>query len=405
MSDQRDGGIAWTDETWNPIRGCSRVSEGCRHCYAVRMAARFCGPGQPYEGLIRWPMDLLHEDASGPPRWNGVVRLVVEKLADPLRWRRPRRIFVNSMSDLFHEELTDWQIAAVFGVMAAAPWHTFQVLTKRPQRMKDWFTWVDVMAKRCERVFPDDSQGWRSQHIVTSRARHYGAPSSVQPSGDAWPLPNVWLGVSAENQAAADERIPLLLECPAAVRWVSAEPLLGPIDVNTVLLDWVVVGCESGPGARPMLLDWVRSIRDQCADADTKFFFKQAMEGDLDGKANVVGMTGREADASINAVVAQYADPAMMAKAVIQWACEHITLDPDRYCDEYVEGEWIFGRVQGEGEGEAGAVITYATEPSPETGDVGWCWWAMGEMGEAKDIKEAMAAAEAVMRQYLEMPR
>ena len=129
--------IAWTDETWNPLRGCSRISEGCRHCYAETMAARFSGPGQPYEGTIR----------NG--RWSGNVRIVPEKLGDPLRWTRPRMVFVNSMSDLFHDNVPNEFIAAVFGVIAAAPRHTFQVLTKRPARMLEWFEW------QREQAWPD----------------------------------------------------------------------------------------------------------------------------------------------------------------------------------------------------------------------------------------------------------
>ena len=211
MSD--DSKIEWTNATWNPIRGCSRVSEGCRHCYAESVAARFSGPGLPYEGLVRI--------ASGKPTgWNGVVRMVHEHLADPLRWKRPRRVFVNSMSDLFHESLTNEQIAAVFGVMAAAPRHTFQVLTKRSARMREWFAWVADHGAR----------GARS--ACRASAALYLVASPEVPGGDEWPLRNVWLGVSTENQAAADERIPELLRTPAAVRWISAEPLIGPVDLR-----------------------------------------------------------------------------------------------------------------------------------------------------------------------------
>ena len=201
MSD--DSKIEWTDATWNPIRGCSRVSEGCRHCYAERVAARFSGPGQPYEGLVRISNTL---DGRKPTGWNGTVRMVAEHLADPLRWKKPRRIFVNSMSDLFHERLTNEQIAAVFGVMAAAGSHTFQVLTKRAARMREWFAWAG----------DHGASGARSA-CRASAALYLGALPEP-PGADTWPLPNVWLGVSAENQAAADERIPDLLATPAAVR-------------------------------------------------------------------------------------------------------------------------------------------------------------------------------------------
>ena len=292
MSD--DSKIEWTDATWNPIRGCSRVSEGCRRCYAESVAARFSGPGLPYDGLVRI-------GARGKPTgWNGVVRMVPEHLADPLRWRRPRRIFVNSMSDLFHERLTNEQIAAVFGVMAAAPHHTFQVLTKRAARMRAWFEWVG-----CQRGQTPRSVCSQAASPLVKRIWDFAM-------GDrSWPLPNVWLGVSVENQAAADERIPELLRTPAAVRWISAEPLLGLVDLTMIRdgswydtegadlydattghaywrngdhglgggprLDWIVAGCESGHGARPCDVAWLRSLRDQCAAAGVAFFLKQAI--------------------------------------------------------------------------------------------------------------------------------
>lgn len=286
MSDQRDGGISWTDETWNPIRGCSRVSEGCRNCYAEKVAGRFSGPGLPYEGLV-----TIGEKG---PRWNGTVRLVPEHLGDPLRWKRPRRVFVNSMSDLFHESLRFETIAAVFGVMAAAPQHTFQVLTKRPKRALEFFAWAER-----------ENTGHVMAHALCVQPTTW--PSCVGEEGDGlidhpglnrWPLPNVWLGVSVEDQATADERIPLLLGCPAAVRWVSYEPALGPITFTRLTwgngdfcnalvrdsyrggleserLDWIVVGGESGPGARPFDVAWARSVIQQGREAGTAVFVKQ----------------------------------------------------------------------------------------------------------------------------------
>lgn len=234
-------GINWTDSTWNPIRGCSPVSQGCARCYAARVAHRFSGPGEPYEGLADW--------RGGRAVFNGTIRLVHSALDQPLRWKRPRRIFVNSMSDLFHENVPGRVVDDVFAVMAEAHWHTFQVLTKRPKRAADWFASVAV------------------------------------------PLPNVWLGVSVEDQKAADERIPLLLQCPAAVRFLSCEPLLGRVSICQWMfrretaerfpdhagqrIGWVIAGGESGPGARPMHPDWARSLRDQCAAAGVPFLFKQ----------------------------------------------------------------------------------------------------------------------------------
>lgn len=262
MGDQRNGGIAWTEETWNPIRGCSKVSTGCANCYAETMAARFCGEGMPYAGLV-----------TPGGQWNGTVRLVRGHLEDPLRWRRPRRVFVNSMSDLFHEHLSFEEIASIFGVMAAAPQHTFQVLTKRPARMREWFEWVSQPGDRPVSRCWDAGVG----HLGRLDVRNF----------EAWPLPNVWLGVTVEDQAAADHRIPDLLQVPAAVRFVSCEPLLGPMEIAFAMpwritgaclnrsIDWVICGGESGPWARPMHPDWARGLRDQCSAAGTPFLFKQ----------------------------------------------------------------------------------------------------------------------------------
>jgi protein gp37 len=218
--------IEWSDATWNPVRGCSRVSEGCRFCYAEAVAARFSGPGMPYEGLARM--------SSRGPRWTGAVRTVPERLVDPLRWRRPRRVFVNSMSDLFHEALSDAQIDEVFAVMALASSHQFQVLTKRPARMRAYLSALDVaervaraaMLIRPRRREDDDRVLDEISTNVLWGARLGGG---FEARGfHRWPLPQVWVGVSVENQATADERIPLLLETPAAVRFLSVEPLLGP---------------------------------------------------------------------------------------------------------------------------------------------------------------------------------
>lgn len=306
-------GIEWTDATWNPIRGCSRVSEGCRHCYAETVAARFSGPGQPYEGLARFV------DRPGGPRearWTGKVALVGDQLLTPLRWRRPRRIFVNSMSDLFHEAVPDEWIDRIFAVMALAPHHTFQILTKRPERMRAYFaeTWQPAPAR--ELAIGDETislpaearpgDRWdQIEHAIDDltndpmfdKDRFWTTEGALigRPAWPRRPIPNVWLGVSVENQASADARIPLLLDTPAAVRFISAEPLLGHIDLSaldiggglawnalgrskggvTGCLDWVIVGGESGPGARAMQAGWARSLRDQRAAAGVAFFFKQ----------------------------------------------------------------------------------------------------------------------------------
>lgn len=240
--------IEWTDATWNPVRGCSRVSTGCRNCYAERMAARWSGEGQPYKGLA-WM-------SPTGARWTGRVQLVPELLEVPLRWRRPRRIFVNSMSDLFHEALPFETVARVFDTMRLAPWHTFQVLTKRPSRMRDF-----VQHLRTTSTLPGLVDGDPTAALASSH-------------------PNVWLGVSVEDKRVAAERVPLLLDTSAARRFLSCEPLLGPLDLTPWLsvpngLHWVIAGGESGKGARAMDPAWVRSLRDQCQAVGVPFFFKQ----------------------------------------------------------------------------------------------------------------------------------
>lgn len=265
--------IEWTDRSdWNPIRGCTRVSEGCRNCYAEGIAARFSGPGQPFHGFA--------ERTAKGPRWTGKVQLVEDRLTLPLRWKKPARIFASSTSDIFHESLPDEAIDRIFAVMALAPRHIFQVLTKRPERMRDYVT-----ALHTKRVLKAGMVAVDGMAVI----EHYADPADFP----LWkPLPNVWLGVSVEDQATADERIPHLLATPAARRFLSCEPLLGPVDLGRVYatkdqhgtylheapilaLDWVIAGGESGPNARPMHPDWARSLRDQCQAAGVPFFFKQ----------------------------------------------------------------------------------------------------------------------------------
>lgn len=274
--------IQWTDETWNPIRGCRRRSAGCEQCYAEHVAARFSGPGLPYEGLIK-------QTPSGP-RWNGKVRWVPERLEDPLRWTKPRRIFVNSMSDLFFEALSFERIACIFAIMAAAPRHTFQVLTKRPERAAEFFAWLEMEARAsfdADRPALDsaDSLCWHRDRILCDAARAHGVTRSLDHM-QPWPLPNVWIGTSVEDQKTADARIPVLLTLPAAVRWVSMEPLIGPVDLTQALAevhlsgdwpDWVVIGGESGAKdkVRPMEAEWVRKIIADCRDFDVAVFVKQ----------------------------------------------------------------------------------------------------------------------------------
>lgn len=285
-------GIEWTDATWNPVVGCSLVSPGCTHCYAMGQAARIvrCSEGlnraSTYDGTV--------ETVKGRAVWTGKVALASDAtLTQPLRWKRPRRIFVNSMGDLFHEDVPDEWIDRVFAVMALSPQHTYQILTKRSARMRAYFTDPRVMGRIARVLLDAVIEGSvpvrdmaKPSWPVISIGADIDEPDDI--ALRAWPLPNLWLGVSAEDQRRADERIPDLLATPAAIRFVSAEPLLGPIDFmkswevkNGLLrlafpaLDWIIVGGESGKGARPMHPDWARAIRDQCAAAGTTFFFKQ----------------------------------------------------------------------------------------------------------------------------------
>jgi protein gp37 len=237
----------------------------------MKQAHRFSGPGRPFEGLTK--------PTKSGPQWAGVVRTVESALLDPISWRKPQRVFVNSMSDLFHESVPDSFIDRVFAVMALAPQHTFQVLTKRADRMRSYMSstkGADGVICRVNAAAREIPKGrwWKGAHT-------------------SWPWSNVWLGVSAEDQQRADERIPLLLQTPAAVRFISAEPLLGPLDLllhhdwltgekesvsektHTPRLNWVIVGGESGLGARPLDVAWVRSIVQQCQAAGVACFVKQ----------------------------------------------------------------------------------------------------------------------------------
>lgn len=253
--------IQWTDATWNPVRGCSRVSEGCRHCYAERQAARFSGPGRPFDGFVRIQTGI-------GPQWTGKVELVEGHLFDPLKWREPRKVFVNSMSDLFHENLPDEAIDRVFAVMALAQarGHQFQVLTKRAGRMRDY---VSAAMPRVAKLLEEEL--------------------GPLPEGMIWPIRGLWLGVSVESDENHG-RIWELLKTPAAIRFISYEPALGPLDLDKwellckdwrrgltigTYLDWVIVGGESGPGARTFDIAWARKVVAQCKAAGVACFVKQ----------------------------------------------------------------------------------------------------------------------------------
>jgi len=306
--------IEWTEASWNPVLGCSKVSPGCQNCYAVQQSFRNEQMGsQAYSGLT-----VLHPNNIRD--WSGKVTCLEDRLEIPLRWKRPRKIFVNSMSDLFHKDVPDEFICDVFNIIRRSNneqqirgvgYHVFQILTKRPDRMADLVSRLRFDNKNNGRgVFLDET------------------PSTVTAYPIIRSLPNVWLGTSVENQATADERIPYLLQTPAAVRWLSCEPLLGPVDLTIqdgtvgdnrynqfvlkqafgdprelwacpkcegtryretdpvadfcksckgtgVGIDWLVCGGESGPKARPMHPDWARGLRDQCKQANVPYFFKQ----------------------------------------------------------------------------------------------------------------------------------
>lgn len=301
--------IEWTDTTWNPVRGCSRVSEGCRNCYAERQAARFSGSGQPFAGFAvrgRIAISTSNPENVGKKytRWTGEVELIPSKLDEPLHWRKPRRVFVNSMSDLFHEALSDESIAAVFGVMAACPQHTFQVLTKRPKRMRQWFEWATECSLELEASIgekPPSGRGEATVCTVYYDSALGGRPDSrlfvdrlVRTRSCGWPIPNVWLGVSVEDQATFDARVLDLVSTPAALRFISYEPALGPLDCSLPVapmatpilrprdpvrgpgcVHWLIVGGESGPGARPCDLAWIRSAVKQGKEARAPVFVKQ----------------------------------------------------------------------------------------------------------------------------------
>lgn len=315
--------IEWTDQTWNPVRGCSRVSEGCRNCYAEKVAHRFSGPGQPYEGLT-----VL---GNSGVRWTGKIRLVPESLKDPLGWKKPRRVFVNSMSDLFHEDIPDEFIEQVFGVMALTPQHTYQILTKRPARAADWFGSKGGLQTRAENVAEAaahlggvvwDSRGI-TPHLYPPHIDTTAGKIANRRAWPGWPLPNVWIGVSAEDQKTADARVPVLLTIPAALRFISHEPALGPInwgkwvgrcdcglsgsqytDINGLdyvgqehrigcpadrpHVEWVIMGGESGPRARPFDLVWARIARGRSAESGVALFIKQLGAAPKDGDQRIV---------------------------------------------------------------------------------------------------------------------
>lgn len=260
--------IEWTDETWNPFTGCTKVSIGCDNCYAEKMWPRLTKMNKAYAG-----------------RKFSNVQFHPERLEVPFRWKKPRKIFVCSMGDLFHERNSFEQIASVYGVMASCPQHTFQVLTKRPDRALEFYDWIRLYVGCTKDAF-------RKFLLTSSQSGHLMSYDNYYQMGCNWPLPNLWIGVTAENQDQLDKRLSILFQIPASKYFVSMEPLLSEISFRWAKwitigqskttghldglkkLDWVIAGGETGHKARPIHPDWVRSIRDQCKETGTPFFFK-----------------------------------------------------------------------------------------------------------------------------------
>lgn len=342
--------IEWCDATWQPVVGCTRVSAGCDNCYAATFVHR--GLHETHRGLTK----VRPKDSARPGvDWNGEVRLLPERLADPLKWKMPRRVFVGSMTDLFHPSIPFEYVAAVFGLMAACPQHTFLVLTKRPERAREFFAW----AERHPHGDGSGDIGGPSAALWKALSEHPGPLPGLEADDEGvtlgraldrpWPLPNVHLGTSVEDQTTADERIPALLQCPAALHWLSIEPQLGEVDLSrwighvevcnscgserrgiigspdrcdecgvggTMLslwgaaqieawragrrepdeplgdgppIGWVVDGGESGPGARPFDVEWARSIVGQCRAAGVPVFVKQLGARPYDDVVTIYG--------------------------------------------------------------------------------------------------------------------
>lgn len=300
MADQT--GIQWTDATWNPVAGCSVYSPGCKGCFAMEQAMRQirCAAGLKRE--THYAGTVKH--VKGKAIWTGKLVSAPDHIWEkPLHWRKPKKVFVNSMSDLFHQGMRrDW-IDRTFATMALAPHITFQLLTKRSREMRAYLSDPETPRRVYELVCDMTINQELQMVLIAPGINEEFAPAGPRVRLDQWPLPNVWLGVSTERQKEANQRIPDLMATPAAIRFISAEPLIGPIDLDEVKftlspgyfgsalrwhhlphcdrdvpypkLDWVICGGESGGDARPMHPQWARTLRDQCAAEGVPFFFKQ----------------------------------------------------------------------------------------------------------------------------------
>lgn len=266
--------ISWTDATWPIVAGCEYASPGCSNCWAVRDSWRLAH--NPNPKVHRAYFGTVDKLPSGKLAWSGVIRPLWDRLDWPLKWRGFQKVFVCSQSDLFHPKVPNEFIAAAFGVMAVCPHHTFQVLTKHPRRMRAFFEWAAEQQNG-----PAETCAWEARHAPGVRGRQHDEPAE-------WPLENVWIGVTVEDQRRADERIPELLRTPAAKRWLSVEPMLEAIDLWKArgfppdslqsALDWVVCGGESAQtrtNTRPFAIEWARDLMQQCRAAGVPFFMKQ----------------------------------------------------------------------------------------------------------------------------------
>jgi protein gp37 len=367
--------IEWTDASWSPTLGCTRVSQGCDGCYAIRTVHRMAhNPNLKVSAAAGG----LTEHRDGRLDWTGAVRSLPDRLELPLQWRKPRRIFVDSQSDLFHDQVPDEFIERVFAVMMLATQHTFQLLTKRHGRMRSLLNRSEFRKKVAWEAGKLSLVSDSSGDARRMRLRKNLDTSQV----DKWPLPNVWLGVSVETQQWADIRVPALLDTPAAVRWVSCEPLLGPVSLAPewlapptiscwapgyrpdvadaaafnamaraaaqtfarragqsapAFVDWVVVGGESGPAARPMHPSWARSLRDQCQAAGVPFFFKQ--HGEWAPLGPLYGDTDEVDAAHLDAVHLEVNE----RRQVIQLEPDGTVVNPEEY--QPGAGTWLMARV------------------------------------------------------------
>lgn len=329
--------IEWTQKTPNPIVGCSKISPGCENCYAIRMAWRLMH--SPHPAVAKKYAGLVKKTNAGNLNWTGKINFDPRAMRKVISNKTPTLYFVNSMGDLFHPNVPFDKIDLVFAAMGIASWHTFQILTKHTDRMLQWFNHKDTAWK---------NEGMQGNERIRFQTYHeYGESISIE--NWKWPLPNVMLGTSIENQEQADYRIPFLLQAPAKIRFLSCEPLLGKLNLTPYLfnmlekcpdhgivkgiargygdeyeysecpeceeiveaiiedIDWVIVGGESGPGARPMHPDWARSIRDQCKTADIPFFFKQwgqftPYTSDFNQPDIWISIEGKQSDTDLNAI-------------------------------------------------------------------------------------------------------